>query len=195
MKRMRLTIAVLFIAAFAAGAAASLALRPRYEPPAEGGRDSWMARELDLTPQQQEQMHEIWAAVGRDSWRADSEKRRDLRRERDDAIRNLVPEDQQEALDQVYEHYSSQLAEMDSARRAAFEKAIEKTRAILSAEQREQYQQFMDRRRDRRPGSGGPGGGPGRGWSRGDEDGSPPPPHGERDNNNNNADRESEGSR
>lgn len=149
MNRMRLTIAVLFVVAFAAGVAVGLTVRQWDEQPQRRG--SWLGRELDLTESQRREMAEIWSAVGRDTWRQDMDRRRALQRQRDQAIQALVPAEQQEELQRVLDEYSSAMAELSRARRQAFDDAVEKTKAILTPEQREKYESFLARR-PRRPG-------------------------------------------
>ena len=73
MTKLRLTIAVLFLVAFAAGVALALSVRGWENPPS--GRGSWMARELDLSPEQQQAMAKIWGEVGRDNGHDDADRR------------------------------------------------------------------------------------------------------------------------
>lgn len=144
MTRMQLTIAMLFLMAFAAGAAVALSWRPSADPPPRRG--SWLERELNLTPQQQQEMQIIWGEVGRENWQEDAERRRALARERDEAIRNLIPPERHAELEVALETYADQMAELSAQRRRAFELAVERTKAILTAEQRQKYEQSLTRR-------------------------------------------------
>ncbi|MEX0775570.1 MAG: Spy/CpxP family protein refolding chaperone [Phycisphaeraceae bacterium] len=150
MSKMRLAIAVLFVVTFAAGAALSLTLSQWQDPPPVQAGGSWLTRELDLTPQQQEQMSKIWDAVGRGR---DDDQRRDLQRQRDQAIRDLVPPERQEEMTRILEIYAEQTAELSKQRRAVFDQAVEQTKAILTDAQRTKYEELMARRHERRRGT------------------------------------------
>lgn len=160
MNRARLTIVVVFVTAFAAGVGVGLAVR-RPPPPAglPGRGPSWMATELGLTAAQHEEMIKIWAGVGRSSWHEEGEKRQALQRQRDEAIRKLLPAESQEEFDRVHAAYARQVAEMADQRRQRFDSAVTRSKAILAPEQRTKYEAILSRRAEgrdgRRPGPGG----------------------------------------
>jgi hypothetical protein len=71
-----------------------------------------------------------------------------------------VPTDQHAQLDKVYEAHTQKTNELSEQRRKAFDAAVEKTKAILTPEQRAKYEQVLARRpMGRRPA--GPGSGEG----------------------------------
>ena len=172
-------LVILTVVAFAAGVSATLAFRPRHEPPAFSGPGRLTA-ELNLNADQQKQMTEIWSALSRPSPTAtspatpanpgtttspapadDFDRRRALQKSRDEAIKRLVPADKQPELEKIFDDFNAQMNEMSERRRRTYEAAVEKTKAILTPEQRQKYEKILaDRAASRRSP------GPGRGWSR-----------------------------
>src|SRR5262245_17234543 len=97
----RVVVILGFLVAFAAGLAVGAgylgnrnAVGAGPGPSTRPMRDrGWMERELNLTAEQKEQMRKIWSDLARGGFPHD-DKRRQLRRERDEAIAALVrPED------------------------------------------------------------------------------------------------------
>ena len=154
-----------FAVVFAAGVAVGLLL-PRSARPRHRG--SWLARELDLTPEQKEQMRKIWSEPDqRSSMRGDLERRRALREARDEAMRALLTEEQKARHDALVQEYEQKLAELYEERRKAFEERLERTKEILTESQRKKYEELMEKGRGSRGRPGGglprrPGGGSGR---------------------------------
>lgn len=158
----RMIVTTGFIIAFCAGAMSweaykSLATsKPKDEPP-PAARESDFWRELKLTPEQQKQMKEIWSSMprgGRESW----SKRSQIYRERDEALAKLIRPEDKAAYDQILAETKQKQDALDAESRKAFEKLKEKTKAILTPEQRVKYEEMT---------SHGPGrDGPGRGRDR-----------------------------
>jgi hypothetical protein len=141
----------LFIVAMGSGILVGMNIhRPQGEGPHER---SWLADELQLSPQQRDQMRAIWSEVlrgpgggpnaGPGGRHGDS--RRQLYVQRDEAIAALISPEQKPAYDKVIERFNTQMAQMDHERDAAFQKAVEKTKAILAPAQREKYEQILAR--------------------------------------------------
>jgi Spy/CpxP family protein refolding chaperone len=175
-------LVILTVVAFAAGVSATLAFRPRHAPPSMDGPGRLTA-ELNLNADQQKQMTEIWSALSRPGPTTiapgnpgisaapsnspttapadDFDRRRALQKSRDEAIKRLVPADKQPELEKIFDDFNAQMNEMSERRRRTYEAAVEKTKAILTPEQRQKYEKILaDRAASRRsPGSG-------RGWSR-----------------------------
>ena len=150
----RLVVILGFLVAFGAGLTAGLAWRhgDEAEEPGRGGPGSWIAAQLKLSPQQREQMDAIWSSAvreggGRDGW----QRKLELRRQRDEAIAALVPESSKADYQRVLDEYTAASDALDAQRRASFEQAVEKTRQILTPQQREQYEQIMARHREGGP--------------------------------------------
>ena len=141
---------------------------------------------LNLRPDQKDAMRKIWAETA-DRGRKEIEKRReDLRRARDAKIEALYSSEQKASIEQIRDEYDRQRESLDREMRANFQKAVEATKAILDADQRAKYEQWLDRREwGRGPRGGGSGdrgdrGDRGPGGDRGDRGpgpgGGPPPP-------------------
>ena len=190
----KVMVVIGFLIAFAAGLAVGVEMRrpsvaqgpAPVEPPTRtttgpstrrspGG---WFASELKLTPEQRKKMDAIWSEVARGG-REEMEKKRDaLRRQRDEAILALVGPDKKEQYDQILKDYDEQRRTAEREMRGRFEKAVEETKLVLDAEQREKYEKLLARHRppnDRdgrgRGGPRGPGGSENFEHRRGGDDG------------------------
>jgi len=153
--RAKVIVFVCFLLAFAAGGAVGLALgRPRRQ------RDdrSWLTRELNLTPEQQEQMREIWAGAMSTS----TQSRAAIQSARDKEIRALLTDEQQARYEQIMTEHARKLDELSRDRSNLFKEAQERTKQILTESQRQKYEEVMksrgsESRRHRRGATRGPG--------------------------------------
>ncbi|MCD6417137.1 MAG: hypothetical protein J7M08_10655 [Planctomycetes bacterium] len=113
-------------------------------------RRSWLDRELNLTPEQREQMKAIWSEVmGRlreslPTWRGqfDDEQR--------EAVRQILTEEQKERYEQIIEEQKQKREARSEQRRQAFQEAIERTKQILTPQQRDKYERLMGNMQERR---------------------------------------------
>ena len=110
-----------------------------------GGRESWLAQQLELTPEQQKQMDQIWSEVGGRGRREDPSKRGELRKSRDAAIAALVRPEDRAAYDRIIQDYNTSNEAMETEWRKTFQQAVEKTKEILTPSQRTKYDQLMSR--------------------------------------------------
>jgi Spy/CpxP family protein refolding chaperone len=141
------------------------------QPTTRPSRHSFFVRELNLTPEQQEQLKQIWSETADRARKEHEERRRQLRRERDEAIDELLEkEDAKGRYTRIHQRYEEKSRELEREMRAGFERAVERTNAMLTPEQREKYAEILRRQRWDRDGRDGDrdgrGGGPGR---RGDD--------------------------
>lgn len=142
-KQILLTV-FLFVVALTSGVFIGMNVSRHGDRPREGR--SRLTEELKLTTEQQVQMRAIWQEVAPGPGRQQSaDKRRQLSKERDDAVTALFTPDQKVAYDKVVERYNQQMAEMNHEREAAFQKAVEKTKAILTPQQRVKYDEILAR--------------------------------------------------
>ena len=166
MSKSLLILIACFCLALAAGAAVGIvldrfALRPHRRPP--------IVERLDLTAKQSEQMRAIWAPLsGPARWQGEREKREELRNKRDKAIRDLLNKEQSAKYGEVMKAYTQAATALEAEGRKAIDEAVEKTKTILTPEQRKTYEQIMKEG----PRFAGRRGGPGR---RAPEFGGPPP--------------------
>src|SRR5438067_53651 len=113
-----------------------------------------MAAELNLTPQQQEQMKKIWQDVARrghgDPQQPD--RRQQYRAERDEALAALVHPEDKDKYEQIQKDYKDRTDALDREMRAPFENAVKATDEILTPEQRVKYHEMLSRHQfDRGP--------------------------------------------
>ncbi len=147
---------ICFLVAFAAGLTVGIeSQKPDGPQESSGRRCGGLSTELNLTPQQREQMHRIWSDTARRGGREREERRRELWRERDQAIAQLIRPEDQAQYDQVIQSYTEKLAALDQEWRTSFDAAITQTKEILTPEQREKYDRMLQRHRSERGGRGG----------------------------------------
>jgi len=170
----KLAVLIGFAAAFAAGWGASQmslpaspgpgAMSPPPPPsevgssgrPGRGPRGGWLTSELQLSAEQQEKLAKIWSEAGRPDPRRQEERRRQLRRQRDEAIGALIRPEDRGKYDAIHAEYAEQSAALDREMRAGFQKAVEQTKEILSPQQREKYEILLKRFDPERRGGPGP---------------------------------------
>jgi len=145
----KLLLIIGFMMAFGAGLLIGPKLRheaaaaPATRPSHQGG---WLTTELSLTPDQQEQMKKIWSETAHRGNREQEDRRRQLRKERDDAIAALISPGDKDKFDQVLKTYAEHNAAMDREWRNSFVTAVERTKQILTVEQRQKYEELLKNR-------------------------------------------------
>ncbi len=150
MTKTRIIVIVGFLIAFGAGAVVGIQLRApavAQTPvtPPQGQGPSWLRTELGLTPEQNDQMKNIWETLHA-SGRGYEDRRHRLRDERDEAIAALLAPSAMGDYDRVLAEYSNKLTSLAQERDKAFQEAVEKTKKILTPEQRVKYEEFLKRR-------------------------------------------------
>ena len=156
----RVVVLICFVMAFAAGllvgtqmqrrqvatgADSSATTRPERPPRGGGGPAGWLERELGLNADQKAQLEKIWSETARMGGRERDDKRRQLRRERDEAIAALVPPEHYGKYDQILAHYFAQTEAIDQEMKAAFDESVRKTKEILTSQQRAKYEELLKR--------------------------------------------------
>lgn len=138
-----------FVTAFGAGLVVGVSLRgreavaaPSTRPTSRGG---FLTSELGLTADQQEQMKAIWSDAARRGGREHEERRRQFRKERDDAIAALVKPEERARFDAAMQAYADRNAALEREMRSSYESSVEKTKAILTPEQRLKYDEILKR--------------------------------------------------
>jgi Spy/CpxP family protein refolding chaperone len=140
-----------FLVAFAAGLVVGVSVHTREvttaAQPTTRPMDprGMLTKELNLTPQQQEQMKQIWSEVVRHGGHDQEDRRQQYRKERDDAISAMIKPEERAKFDEIKNTYSEQMAGLDKDRRAAFDNAVKQTKAILTPEQLTKYDDFLKR--------------------------------------------------
>jgi Spy/CpxP family protein refolding chaperone len=117
--------------------------RPTTRPERRG----WLTQELGLSPEQRAKLDGIWSAVASRGRDEQEDRRRDYRRERDAAIADLVPPARLGEYDQIINTYTDRVAALEQESREAYHDAVERTKAILTPEQRVKYEELLKRHR------------------------------------------------
>jgi Spy/CpxP family protein refolding chaperone len=149
----KLVVSIGFAIAFAAGLVVGLWMRqPAIASVAQSKDDrSWLARELNLDAAKGEEVKRIWSEAMKSSSREQDEaRRRALRKERDDAIAAMIRPDDKTAYETVMHVYNDRNNEISRERAAAFDDAVERTKAILTPEQRAKYDELLKKREQER---------------------------------------------
>src|SRR5437868_15158750 len=109
----KLIVVIGFIVAFGAG----MAIRPRiiqetHASPTSrpGGPTAWLTTELNLNAEQEEQLKKIWSETAHRGGREQDERRRQFRKERDDAILALIKPDDLGKYEQITKTYAERNA-------------------------------------------------------------------------------------
>jgi DNA anti-recombination protein RmuC len=104
-----------------------------------------LVAELELTPQQAEQMKVIWQAV---QTKVDDcfLRAQSAQKQREEAIVALLTDEQKAKLAAAEKEYESSLARLKAEREKAFNDAVAKTKQMLSESQRQRYQEILQKR-------------------------------------------------
>jgi Spy/CpxP family protein refolding chaperone len=149
-------MAVLVLCAGVVVGRLSARLSSEIPPPPPGHTPSWLADQLDLTADEQQKMDAIWADVKQQMSR-DWDKRHDLDRQRDEAIRNMLTDEQRAKYEEIYDTYRQKRADMEKTRDALIKSAEERSRALLTDSQKVRWDQLAKDMHGHHPGPGGPG--------------------------------------
>jgi uncharacterized membrane protein len=156
----RLVVIVGFLVAFAAGLVVGSAWQQPVagaNTPAPGattgpttrrgrGPEGWLAQQLELTPDQVKQLESIWSDTARRGNRDHMQKRMQIRKDRDDAIVQLMADSpQRDAYQKILDEYAARNEKLEAEWRSAFQQAVENTKAMLSPPQREKYEALLAR--------------------------------------------------
>jgi Spy/CpxP family protein refolding chaperone len=149
----KIVVIVGFVVAFAAGLMVGMdSHRPgAASPTTKPSYPSWLVAELNLTTKQQEEMHKIWSETAKKGRHEQDEARRQLRRERDEAIAALVRPEDYGRYDQILKAYNDQMDALDREARKSFEQSVERTKPLLTPEQQTKYAELLARHQWDRP--------------------------------------------
>jgi len=146
---------VVFAAGVVAGVAGSESLKSRkiQDDAADFEREprpprSSLRHELNLTPEQHKQMQEIWSDAVKKTGADYHEQMEALRQQREQAVRDLLTEEQMLGYEELRQEHFRKIAELSAARKDAFAEAVERTKEILTEEQREKYEELLKRHSD-----------------------------------------------
>jgi Spy/CpxP family protein refolding chaperone len=127
---------------------AGSAVKPDNTPPPpmlppDGPGEKSLADELQLTAEQRVQMRDIWEGV-RDKVHQAFDEAQDLQRQRDERIVALLSTDEQKAkFQKLSQEFADRYDQLAKDRDEAFNSAVEKTKKLLTDEQRKKYEQIL----------------------------------------------------
>ena len=164
MTKTKIILVVCFLVTFAAGSFVGWSVS---RPDHPRGGPSWLTAELNLTPEQRDQMHAIWSEAMGATMKQRGEQGKALRQERDQAVIALLSDEQKTRYDVIYQDYLRKEGELSDQRKQAFDEAVKRTMLILTPEQAARYEDLMKKQPER-------GFGPPRGGHWGRPPGPPP---------------------
>jgi len=109
--------------------------------------------ELDLTPDQQQQMQKIWEGVRKDV-QGCFDQAQSLQKQRDDAIVSLLSEEQKAKFAEISKQFHDRDVKITGDRQRLLGSAIEQTKQLLNDEQRKKYEQILQNRLGKIPTTG-----------------------------------------
>ncbi len=149
MTRTKVLLLVSFAVVFATGFAVGRLTRHKFGRP---GRQSWLAGELELTPEQREQMEAIWSDVMGRLHKAHEQERRALYGQRQEAIENLLTPEQLTEYLAIVDRHEERMRALAQERWQAVQEGVERTKEILTEEQARRYEEMMERMKGRMEG-------------------------------------------
>ena len=163
MNKAKLLLVLAFLTVCAAGAVAGMAFDRHVRAPS--GRHGGLSGVLNLTPDQQQKMKEIWSPVQKlreDRFRA----RHELGQQRDQAVLDLLTPEQKAQYDQIQQRFREQVAVQENQMQQAVHDAEGQTREMLTPAQQARYDELRSHMNQMRMNPGGPRGGPFPGFPR-----------------------------
>lgn len=125
------------------GAGPHAATQPSGNGSSRRGSTGWWQAELGLTADQRTKMDQIWSSMAQKGRTERDERRREYRRERENAIGDLVPASLLGEYDRIIDAYNERIAGLERESRDAYEAAVEQTKQILNGEQRTRYEDLL----------------------------------------------------
>ena len=148
-------LALAFVLALAAGAALGLLAAPKPNVSAAPQNDhSWLGDKLHLSSDQRDKMRSIWENAHQQILAA-GEERTSVQREWDQAVYNLLSNEEKvryQALRQIFLHRTQ---EIDRRVQQTFDDANSQTRQILTPDQQKEFEAIIAGHRPEAPSAGG----------------------------------------
>ena len=112
--------------------------------PSEPKKGGWLPEALGLNTEQREKLKAIWTETAQGpSQKSSAKKRSELLKERDEALFNLLTDEQKQQYQKQMADYSAKLDELNKEREKAIQEAVERTKLMLDDKQREKYDQIL----------------------------------------------------
>jgi hypothetical protein len=141
MSKTKAIILMGFVLALGAGVAVGMLGSRALPQPSD--RRARFIQELELTPQQEDQMKGIWMNLMQTKGREYAEAFRSIEQQRASAIQALLNEEQKQKSEAINQEFAKQGQELWKRAEQDFESATQKTRQILSPSQQEKFDALM----------------------------------------------------
>ena len=147
MNRTKSVIFLAFLLAMGAGVAVGMLGSRSLPSNTTPGHDAstWLANELQLTPDQQQKMNRIWSEMLASKGRQYGEQFRALQQQREAAIAALMTEQQQVQCNKLNEEYAGKWRDLWKRMEQDFSAAADKTRQLLNDTQRKRYDALLEK--------------------------------------------------
>lgn len=147
----RLTLVAAFVLALGGGVVLGLAVGRRpvpavnvpVPPTSRPSDHSWLADQLGLSADQREQMKDIWSTLVQGPAKDNRELRRQVEKERDEALVSLLNSEQRAEYDRRMAGFAAQLSDLGKERERLFRDAVDQTKLILNESQRLRYDELL----------------------------------------------------
>jgi len=106
---------------------------------------TWLANELQLTPDQQQKMNRIWSEMLASKGHQYGEEFRAIQQQREAAIAALMTEQQQMQCNKLNEEYAAKWRDLWKRMEQDFSTAADKTRKLLNDSQRKRYDAILEK--------------------------------------------------
>jgi hypothetical protein len=113
--------------------------------PANASGGSSLSAELGLSPEQRDQMQQIWEKV-RTTAHQCQDQAQQLQKQRDDSVFALLTDEQKARYTQITTECVGKIQALNAEREAAFSAAVAQTKSMLNESQRQAYEQLIDNR-------------------------------------------------
>lgn len=139
----RAIVLICFLTAFGAGVCTAMLLNA----PTPASEDGWLS-DLKMSPSQRENLKAIWEqAMKTSAWQVQREKREALMKERDQLIvKEFISSEQKSRYDEITATYQKKIEDVGVEAKKTKDEAYEKTKALLSDEQRKIYDELRKKR-------------------------------------------------
>jgi DNA anti-recombination protein RmuC len=141
MRRREILLIGLTVLAVGAGVVAGMVVS-RLPSASAAPTTSALTEQLKLSPQQSDQMKQIWEGV-RDKVRTSYEGADRLQRQRDEAIMAMLSTEQKAQFERLTRDFADRFETLRRDRDDSFHQAVEQTRKLLAEEQRRKYDDLL----------------------------------------------------
>jgi Na+-transporting NADH:ubiquinone oxidoreductase subunit NqrC len=114
-----------------------------------------LAEVLKLTDEQNEKMRKIWEGA-RNNVDECFQKAQDIQKNRDASVMAMLSEEQKAKFAKIQQDTADALSALKNQRDTMFQQAVSETKRILSNEQKDKYEEILQRRLGHGPGAGSP---------------------------------------